>query len=82
MNERRLFFTTAPSLSGSLSLAILASEREMRLVRIPAFREAHQGVLTGGGGGGRCDSHQKIFRFMPKVGRGLRNHDENELPAQ
>lgn len=51
---------------------------EMRLIRGAAFREPHRGVLTGS----RCDSLRKIFRFMPKVGGGLRNHDEHELPAQ
>lgn len=54
----RLFFFAIPMSEkwGSLAFA--------------AFREPHHGVLTGSHGG-RCDSHRKIFRFMPKVSGGV-----------
>lgn len=41
------------------------SFEEVRLVRVPVFREPHQGVSTGSHGG-RNESRQKIFAFMPK----------------
>lgn len=94
MNEEQSSTTPAPQggflglnlrkcCAERLRVSILCYSRvgEMRLIRIAAFMEPRRGVLTGSHGG-RCDSPQKIFRFMPKVGRGLRNHDENELLAQ
>lgn len=64
-----------------VSILCYSSVEEVRLIRIWALREPPRGVLTGSHNG-RCESRRKTFIFMPKAGRGLRNHDENELPAQ